>query len=69
MFDTDFDPYDELMRHRHNIDELVKAANSQSQFLRELALQHEQLTKLFKQQCDRMSEIERELAALKSQRD
>lgn len=66
MFDPDFDPFDELMAHRHNITECFKGINHQSQFLKELALQHEQLTLLLKHQAARIHRLEIELAALKS---
>lgn len=69
MFDPEFDPYDELMAHRHNIQEIAKGINHQSQYLKELALQHEQLARLIKHQADRIYKLEIELAALKSTRD
>jgi hypothetical protein len=61
----DFDPYDELMAHRHNIGELIRAINEQSGYLREMAQQHEQLTKLLRDQSTRLHQLEIKLDALK----
>lgn len=66
MFDTNFDPYEELMSHRHNIGELIRAINEQSGYLREMAQQHEQLTKMLRDYSNRIYQLEIQLQSLKS---
>lgn len=43
MFDPDFDPYEELLRNKHNIEQLILGLNNCSQLLNELSRQHNQL--------------------------
>lgn len=61
MFDPDFNPYDELMVHKHNIDELIKGMNHYSHHLRELARQHEALTMLIAKQQQQIDQLQQRL--------
>lgn len=66
MWPPSFDPYEELMAHAHNIQELIKGLNHQSTYLKELANQHEQMAKLLRDQSHRIHRLETELALLKN---
>lgn len=66
MFDPNFSPYDELIVLKHNTQELAKGMNHQSQFLKELALQHEELTRLMSIQSHQIAELQRAVNDLKS---
>ena len=39
-FNTGWDPYDELMTHRHNIEQLVLAINQGSELMKELGYKY-----------------------------
>lgn len=43
MMPPDFDPYEELLRNKHNIEQLIIGLNHCSQMLNELSIQHNQL--------------------------
>lgn len=66
MFDPEFDPYDEIMRCQHNIMELVKALNQQSEMLRELNEQHRQLINHIRHHQGRLKQLETEIFILKN---
>lgn len=67
MFDPNFNPYDELVVLKHNTQELAKGMNHQSQFLKELAHQHEELTRLLSIHSHQIAELQRAINSLKSQ--
>lgn len=66
MLDPNFDPLRELQQCQHNVSELIKGMNHHSDFIREISIQHEQLTKLLRDQNARLSRLELELQVLKS---
>lgn len=66
MLDNDFDPYEELLMARHNVNELIKGFNHQSQLFRDLSEQHQQLVALNRQFKQRLDQLESEIKALKT---
>ena len=66
MLDSDFDPYEELMITRHNIGELIKGLNHQSQLFRDLANQHQQLIDLHRSLQIKVQQLEQEVKSLKN---
>lgn len=56
MLNSDFDPYEELMIARHNINELIQALNTQSGLFRELSQQHQQLATAIKSQSQTINQ-------------
>ena len=63
---SDFDPFEELLVAKHNINELVKGLNHQSSLFRELSQQHHQLIELNKTLKIRVDRLEHEVLALKN---
>ena len=66
MLDSDFDPYEELMITRHNISELIKGLNHQSDLFRQLSQQHHQLVELNKSLTERITQLEHSISHLKN---
>lgn len=54
----DFDPYQELVQLQRNQLELVNAINEQSEYLKDLALQHQQLTVVLREMKTRIYQLE-----------
>jgi hypothetical protein len=61
MFEPTFDPYDEITILKHNVAELIKAVNHSNQNLKELAHQHEVISKHLVNQANRISTLEIQL--------
>ena len=61
----DFDPYQELMQLQRNQLELVNAINEQSEYLKNLTLQHQQLTVVLREMKTRIYQLEIALAESK----
>lgn len=55
----DFDPYQELMQLQRNQLELVNAINEQSGYLKNLTLQHQQLTVVLREMKTRIHQLEK----------
>jgi hypothetical protein len=66
-FNTDWDPYQELMIAKHNINELIKALNTQSELFKDLTYQHNNLISVCKDCQSRVQKLEIEVARLKLQ--
>ena len=66
-FDTNWDPYQELMIAKHNINELIKAINTQSELFKELSTQHNNLISVCRDNQSRIHYLELEVARLKIQ--
>ena len=66
-FDTNWDPYQELMIAKHNINELIKALNTQSELFKDLSYQHTNLITVCKDCQARIKNLELEVARLKLQ--
>lgn len=65
MIDPNFDPYDELMIARHNINELIKAMNTQSELLKEMSAHHNTLAALHRSLHRQVQNLEIEVSRLK----
>lgn len=66
MIDPDFDPYHELMLCQHNTHELARAVQHQSELLKELSNQHQQLVAIVRDSQRRIQQLETEVFILKS---
>lgn len=65
MFDPDFDPLTELKNNTHNVNELIRAINTQSLFLKQLSQQHETMALLLKDYDARIRSLELVVESLK----
>lgn len=79
-FNTDWDPYEELMLHKHNIEQLVLAVshgselmkqmghkyNHQQEIISQLVQQNQRLNDLLKSTRLEISRVSAEIAVLKS---
>ena len=63
---SEFDPYEELLLAKHNINELVKGLNHQSHLFRDLANQHQQLIDLHRSLQIKVQQLEQEVKSLKN---
>lgn len=67
-FNTNWDPYVALLEAEHNINELIKALNTQSHLFKDLSFQHQNLINVCKENQQRLTQLELEVNRLKLSR-
>jgi len=66
-FNTGWDPYQELMQHRHNIEQLVLAINQGSELMKQLGFKYQHQQEVIQQLMFQNRKLTADLANLRIQ--